>query len=98
MMYAHSSLNRVAYLLRPRSASRRRILVVAMGSMQGTGRPCASINSLRSTHATLRTKISNTFLLAFALPAQGILVAETSTSRTDGRAQLLIFSLSFQGA
>jgi len=32
VLLAYSSLTRIAYLLRPRSASRRRILAVAMGS------------------------------------------------------------------
>lgn len=83
MLLADLSVLRIAYPLRPRSASWRRILVVAMKSMWATGRPCVSINSLQFTQATSRTKISNIFLLVSVLPAQKISVAETSTSRTN---------------
>jgi hypothetical protein len=81
--FTYWSLNRTAYLLRPRNASPRRILVVAMGSMWASGQPGVSTNSLRPTHVASRTKTSNTFLLVSARPAQRISVAKTSTSRTD---------------
>ena len=79
VLLAYSSFTSTTYLLRPRSASRQRILVVAMGLMWATGRPGVSINSLRPTQATSRTKTSNTFPLVSALPALRISVAETST-------------------
>ena len=83
VLLAYLSFTRITYLLRPRSVSQRRILVVAMGSMRATGRPDVSINSLRPTQRTSRTKTSNTFPLASALPAHKISVAETSTSIND---------------
>ena len=79
VLLAYLSFTRTAYLLRLRSASRRRILVVAMGLMWATGRPGVSINFLRPTQATSRTKTSNTFPLVSAQPAQRISVAKTST-------------------
>ena len=98
MLLAYSSLTRIAYLLRPGNASLRRILVVAIISIWTTGRPCVSINSLRPTRVTSRTKTFNTFPLVSALRAQRISGAKMSTSRADkieGRTQSLIFVSSF---
>lgn len=101
VLLAHSSLTRIAYLLRPGNASRRRIRVVAIISNWTTGQPCVNINSLRLTHVTSRTKTSNTFPLVSALRAQRISVAKMSTSRTDkieDRTQLLMIFSPFQRA
>jgi hypothetical protein len=96
--FTDRSLTRIAYLLHPKSASRRHILVVAMGPMWASGQPGVSTSSLRPTRVTSRTKTSNTSPSASALPAQRIWAAKTSTSRTDkieDRTQSLILLFPF---